>query len=58
MRRVILTALAGALIGGLLLNIMPCVFPILSLKALSLARAGGDEARRGAKRSPTRREWC
>jgi DsbC/DsbD-like thiol-disulfide interchange protein/cytochrome c biogenesis protein CcdA len=35
-------ALAGALLGGLLLNLMPCVFPILSLKALSLARAGGD----------------
>jgi thiol:disulfide interchange protein len=33
-------ALGGALLGGLLLNIMPCVFPILSLKALSLARAG------------------
>ena len=40
----ILAALAGALVGGLLLNIMPCVFPILSLKALSLARAGGSEA--------------
>ena len=39
----ILLALAGALIGGILLNIMPCVFPILSLKALSLARAGGEE---------------
>lgn len=37
------TALVGAIIGGLILNIMPCVFPILSLKALSLARAGGDE---------------
>ncbi len=36
-------ALGGALLGGLLLNIMPCVFPILSLKALSLAKAGGDE---------------
>ena len=36
--------LAGALAGGLLLNIMPCVFPILSLKALSLARAGESEA--------------
>ncbi|MEP1422510.1 MAG: thioredoxin family protein [Erythrobacter sp.] len=34
----------GALVGGLILNIMPCVFPILSLKALSLARAGGSEA--------------
>jgi thiol:disulfide interchange protein len=32
------------MLGGLLLNIMPCVFPILSLKALSLAKAGGDEA--------------
>ena len=40
----VLTALAGALLGGLLLNIMPCVFPILSLKALSLSKAGGDEA--------------
>jgi thiol:disulfide interchange protein/DsbC/DsbD-like thiol-disulfide interchange protein len=40
----ILLALLGALIGGLILNIMPCVFPILSLKALSLARAGGTEA--------------
>ena len=36
--------LLGALAGGLLLNIMPCVFPILSLKALSLARSGGREA--------------
>ncbi|HEX8512025.1 MAG TPA: thioredoxin family protein, partial [Allosphingosinicella sp.] len=40
----ILTALAGAVLGGLLLNVMPCVFPILSLKALSLAKAGGEEA--------------
>lgn len=39
----ILAALAGAILGGLLLNIMPCVFPILSIKALSLARARGDE---------------
>ncbi|HCW59677.1 MULTISPECIES: protein-disulfide reductase DsbD family protein [Sphingobium] len=39
----ILAALGGALLGGLLLNIMPCVFPILGLKAMSLAKAGGDE---------------
>lgn len=45
--RAILIAFAGAVLGGLILNIMPCVFPILSLKALSLARAGGDE--RGAR---------
>jgi DsbC/DsbD-like thiol-disulfide interchange protein/cytochrome c biogenesis protein CcdA len=39
------TLILGALAGGLLLNIMPCVFPILSLKALSLARAGESEAK-------------
>ena len=27
-----------ALIGGLLLNLMPCVFPVLSIKLLSLAQ--------------------
>jgi len=37
--------LLGALAGGLLLNVMPCVFPILSLKALSLARAGESDAK-------------
>ena len=43
-------ALFGALLGGLLLNLMPCVFPILSLKALHLARSGSsnDAARRDA----------
>lgn len=43
-----LIALGGALLGGLILNIMPCVFPILSLKALSLARGHVDE--RAARR--------
>ena len=45
-----LAALGGAILGGLILNIMPCVFPILSLKALSLANAKVDEreARREA----------
>ena len=36
--------LLAALAGGLILNVMPCVFPILSLKAISLARAGESEA--------------
>lgn len=46
----ILVILGGAFLGGLILNIMPCVFPILSLKAISLAKSGGDEvnARREA----------
>jgi thiol:disulfide interchange protein len=45
-----LLVLGGAILGGLILNVMPCVFPILSLKAIGLARAGGDErhARREA----------
>lgn len=39
-----LAAFAGAVLGGLILNIMPCVFPILSIKALSLARSGETES--------------
>ncbi|MFM9936674.1 MAG: protein-disulfide reductase DsbD family protein [Novosphingobium sp.] len=34
----------AAVLGGLILNLMPCVFPILSLKAMALARAGGNDA--------------
>jgi thiol:disulfide interchange protein len=30
-----------ALLGGLVLNLMPCVLPILSLKALAIAKKGG-----------------
>ncbi|CCG86038.1 protein-disulfide reductase DsbD family protein [Erwinia piriflorinigrans] len=33
-----LTAIAAALLGGIILNLMPCVFPVISLKALSLIR--------------------
>lgn len=40
---VTLVALGGATLGGLLLNLMPCVFPILSLKALSVARASSSD---------------
>jgi thiol:disulfide interchange protein len=38
----VLWAVLGAIAGGIVLNLMPCVFPILALKALHLARAGGD----------------
>ena len=34
----------AAVLGGLILNLMPCVFPILSLKAMALARSGGNDA--------------
>ena len=36
-------AIIGAFIGGLILNLMPCVFPIISLKALSLAKTAHGE---------------
>ena len=35
-------ALGFAFLGGLILNLMPCVFPVLSLKALSLAKDAGN----------------
>jgi thiol:disulfide interchange protein len=46
----LLPILLGAILGGIILNIMPCVFPILSLKALSLAKGNVDAgvARRDA----------
>jgi DsbC/DsbD-like thiol-disulfide interchange protein/cytochrome c biogenesis protein CcdA len=46
----VLWAVLGAIAGGILLNLMPCVFPILALKALHVSRAGGEasEARSDA----------
>ena len=38
-----LWAVLGALLGGILLNLMPCVVPVLALKALHLARAGEND---------------
>jgi thiol:disulfide interchange protein len=38
-------ALLGALVGGLILNLMPCVFPILAIKVVGFTRHAGD--RRG-----------
>lgn len=46
----LLAALGMALLGGLILNLMPCVFPVLSLKLLHLAehrRASGPLAPHG-----------
>jgi len=33
-----LTALLFAVLGGIILNLMPCVFPVLSMKAMALIR--------------------
>lgn len=40
-----LAILATALIGGLVLNAMPCVLPVLSLKVFALTRAAGADQR-------------
>ncbi|MCJ2036440.1 protein-disulfide reductase DsbD family protein [Methylobacterium sp. J-068] len=40
-----LAILATALLGGLVLNVMPCVLPVLSLKAFTLTRAAGADQR-------------
>jgi len=37
-------ALGLALLGGLVLNLMPCVFPVLFLKAAGAIEAGGNRA--------------
>ncbi len=33
-------ALLGALLGGMILNLMPCVFPVLAIKVVGFARHG------------------
>jgi len=41
-----LVRIAGlAFLGGLLLNLMPCVFPVLFLKGLALVNSGSEERR-------------
>ena len=35
-----------ALVGGLLLNLMPCVFPVLSLKVMSVVHMAGEDRSR------------
>jgi thiol:disulfide interchange protein DsbD len=41
-------ALFAALLGGLILNLMPCVLPVLSLKALSILE-GGESPQKARK---------
>ena len=44
----LLAAITFAFLGGIILNIMPCVFPILSLKALSFTHGSADQHRRAS----------
>jgi len=40
-----------ALLGGLILNLMPCVLPVLSLKVLSVVSHGGTDSRKDILRN-------
>jgi thiol:disulfide interchange protein DsbD len=42
----VFTAVLLALLGGLLLNLMPCVFPVLFLKGLALVNSSNEEKSR------------
>jgi thiol:disulfide interchange protein DsbD len=41
-------AVLGALVGGFLLNLMPCVFPVLAIKVMGFAQADTSQARHRA----------
>lgn len=42
----IFTAIGLAFAGGIILNLMPCVFPVLFLKGLALVQSSGEERSR------------
>ncbi len=42
----LLMVLGAALLGGLILNLMPCVLPVIGLKVLSFAEQAGHDRRR------------
>jgi thiol:disulfide interchange protein len=42
----IFTAIGLAFLGGIILNLMPCVFPVLFLKGLALVQSSGEERSR------------
>jgi thiol:disulfide interchange protein len=42
----VLGAIGLAFVGGIILNLMPCVFPVLFLKGLALVQSSGDERAR------------
>ena len=40
------TALVGAFVGGMLLNLMPCVFPVLGLKVMGFVEQAGNDPKK------------
>lgn len=41
-----LPILGGMLLGGLILNLMPCVFPVIGLKIMGFVQQAGDDRRK------------
>jgi thiol:disulfide interchange protein DsbD len=41
-----LSVLGGMLLGGLILNLMPCVFPVIGLKILGFVRQAGSDRKK------------
>lgn len=41
----LLQAIVFAMLGGMILNLMPCVFPVLSIKVMSLVQADSERIR-------------
>jgi DsbC/DsbD-like thiol-disulfide interchange protein/cytochrome c biogenesis protein CcdA len=42
----LLSILGGMLLGGLILNLMPCVFPVVGLKIMGFVQQAGDSRRK------------
>jgi thiol:disulfide interchange protein len=42
----VISAIGLAFLGGIILNLMPCVFPVLFLKGLALVQSSGEERSR------------
>ena len=42
----LLTALFGAFVGGFLLNLMPCVFPVLGIKVMGFVQQAGSDPKK------------
>jgi len=47
----LLAALLFAVLGGIILNLMPCVLPVLAIKALALANSAHGERREATRES-------
>lgn len=49
----LLFAIGGAIAGGIILNLMPCVLPVLSIKILGFVQQAGEDSRESFKHGLT-----